>query len=31
MNEHGVEPHIVEAVLGHAVKGVAGLQHLPTT
>ena len=25
MNELGVEPHIVEAVLGHKVKGVAGV------
>src|SRR4029077_9475617 len=25
MNELGVEPHIVEAVLGHTVKGVAGV------
>ena len=25
MNELGVEPHVVEAVLGHTVKGVAGV------
>jgi hypothetical protein len=25
MNELGIEPHIVEAVLGHVVKGVAGV------
>ena len=25
MNELGVEPHIVEAILGHTVKGVAGV------
>jgi integrase len=24
LNEQGVEPHIVEAIIGHAVKGVAG-------
>ena len=25
LNELGVEPHIVEAIIGHAVKGVAGV------
>lgn len=25
MNEHGADPHIVEAVLGHTIKGVAGV------
>ena len=25
MNENGADPHVVEAVLGHAVKGVAGV------
>jgi hypothetical protein len=25
MNELGIEPHIVEAILGHVVRGVAGV------
>ena len=25
MNELGIEPHILEAILGHVVKGVAGV------